>query len=329
MGTPGDSTDRGLNIPPPPLPSGPPMSPFSLVTSDLTLPGRGEAMVPVPPPLPSKKKVIIPLKDVGGKSSGSEKKTPPSLMTILLNPALRTSFEHFLSKEFALESLEFIDDTDDFAESEMSADVISKEAQRIYDEYVRPGSPREINISSKERMSIQKAIFSLPPGKCINQACFEEVSREIRTLLEVNFLGRWNALGLWRTLEYEDFVPALPSIAQTLNNKRLSNMLRWHLAESGAEAYFDFLDCVERYAEFPTQKLASAIISQFRGILAEARCIVATVGPGKKSPPDLFVDAHRAVVRLIEKKYYPKWVCQQTWAYVYIPFTQNQFTPLN
>lgn len=106
-------------------------------------------------------------------------------------------------------------------------------------------------------------------------------------------------------------------------------MLRWYLAENGAETYFDFLDCIERYADFPTQRLASAIISQFRGILAEARCIVAAVAPGKRSPPDLFFDAHKAVVRLIEKKYYPKWVCQQTWTFVYIPFTQNQFTPLN
>lgn len=328
--TPRKPSSNDLNIPPPPLPSliEPELIIVASKTPEPAAP-KSDLSIPLPPPLPPKNKVIVPLKDIGGKSASNDKKSPPTLMTILLNPSLRTSFEHFLSKEFALESLEFIDDTDAFAENEMSPDVISREAQRIYNEYIRPGSSKEINISSKERMAIKKAIFSLPPGKCINQACFEEVAREIRTLLDVNFLKRWHALGTWHTLDYEVFVPSLPSIAQTLNNKRLSNMLRWYLAENNAEAYFDFLDCAERYAEFPTQKLASAIISQFRGILAEARCIIASVGPGKRSPPDLFLDAHKAVVRLIEKKYYPKWVCQQTWTCVYIPFTQNQFTPLN
>ena len=249
-------------------------------------------------------------------------------MTILLNPSLRESFECFLSKEFALESLEFIDDTDAFAENEMSADVVSKEARRIYNEYVRQGAPKEINISSKERATVERAIFSLPPGKCINQACFEELAREIRALLEANFLCRWAALGLWHNLDYENFVPALPSIAQTLGNKRLANMLRWFLSENGAEAYFDFLECADRYAVFPTHRLAAGIIAQFKGVLTEARCVVNPVGQGTEPPANLFCDAHKAVVRLIEKKYYPKWVCQQTWNCVYIPITQDQFSPI-
>jgi hypothetical protein len=109
-----------------------------------------------------------------------------SLAHALGDQALRNQFRDYLCRHFCEESLDFWLAAHDY---ERSPSVAA--ARSIYDQYVAPGAPSEINVSHRTNQKICKSIEF--PGQAAPELIFAAAKREIFALLSTDSFARFKA----------------------------------------------------------------------------------------------------------------------------------------
>ncbi|XP_006013984.1 regulator of G-protein signaling 21-like [Latimeria chalumnae] len=88
-----------------------------------------------------------------------------------------SAFRAFLKTEFSEENIQFWLACEDYKRTELSSELAFK-AQRIYEEFIKTDSPREINIDFNTREAICKNILSP------SHSCFDDAQKIIYNLME-------------------------------------------------------------------------------------------------------------------------------------------------
>jgi len=134
--------------------------------------------------------------------------SPPTdrnrLLELLRTPEGYLSFLRFLEKEFSTENLVFYSAVETYHQEckngSFSIDLVS----RLYDEYIRPGAPMQINVSHEILRDIesklnqyQQAVASGGPGAAELQAMtniFDVAQGEIFELMKADSFSRYSML---------------------------------------------------------------------------------------------------------------------------------------
>jgi hypothetical protein len=106
---------------------------------------------------------------------------PSTLAEVLANPKTRSDFRDFLETALASENLQFYEEVERLP----LAQDMKKRGQEIIDEYVVPGSPKEVNVSSHQRNAL------LNSRENPRVADFADAKAEVFKLMEDNFFKRF------------------------------------------------------------------------------------------------------------------------------------------
>lgn len=116
-----------------------------------------------------------------------------SLDGILHSDIALESFKEFLAKEFSLENLCFVLDVDDYRNMR-KPDDLDKLGKKIYEDYIKPQSPHEVNISFAMRESVTQGMLHL------NRDTFSPAHDEIYRLMESDSYQRFLKSNICRKL---------------------------------------------------------------------------------------------------------------------------------
>jgi hypothetical protein len=116
-----------------------------------------------------------------------EEHIPENLMEILSNPKNRKEFHEFLESALAVENLLFYQAVD-----KLTANSTQQEFVNIMNNFVRPGSPNEVNVSGSQRNALLKL-------KTYKIEDFEDSKQEIFKLMETNFFKRFHREAIEKT----------------------------------------------------------------------------------------------------------------------------------
>jgi len=87
--------------------------------------------------------------------------TKAHLRDLLFFPQFRQSFSHHLELEFGLENLKFFDDCTFYEWIDVEdKEALGVEGRRLWDTYVKDGSPQQVNIHENHRKHIATAVQS-------------------------------------------------------------------------------------------------------------------------------------------------------------------------
>lgn len=253
------------------------------------------------------------------------------MLTMMFNPALKESFHGFLRGKFADENMLFVDDCAQFAESAFATpQALDAAAMRIYDTYVRPGAPLELNLGFEQRRPLEEALTS---GARISQAVFEDLSLDIRNFMEVAFLPAWLATGAWRAIPHRHYAPNLPSLQQVLGSRRLLNQLLLYVASHGGSQVVEALGACEEFEARPSLETFVKVVGWGQefggggggrrgGGLEEVQVPSVAMGGEEISPEacgEVVAWVRKRVCKVLETEFYLDWVVRKTWTSVYIP----------
>eukprot|EP00842_Homolaphlyctis_polyrhiza_P006084 jgi/Hompol1/6477/HPOL_002675-RA len=118
-----------------------------------------------------------------------------SLADLLRDPLGVKYFDEFLAKEFSQENLQFYLKCRDL-ENVQSADEFLLRSMAIFKDYIKVGSPRELNINSNTRSAII-AVFEpkdgspLPPSKDVSCNVFRDATDHIFSLMSKDSYSRF------------------------------------------------------------------------------------------------------------------------------------------
>ncbi|XP_038614190.1 regulator of G-protein signaling 5 [Tachyglossus aculeatus] len=135
--------------------------------------------------------LIIPYSEKPQKPVKAPKPTPEeaaqwrgSLDKVLQNNYGLASFKSFLKSEFSEENLEFWIACEDFKKIK-SPTKMAEQAKKIYEEFIQPEAPKEVNIDHLTRTSTEENLAE--PSPC----CFEMAQRRVHALMEKDSLPRF------------------------------------------------------------------------------------------------------------------------------------------
>eukprot|EP01083_Nonionella_stella_P059031 154512_1 len=118
-----------------------------------------------------------------------EKLLPKSLNSLLATEKGANSFRKHLMKEFSVENIQFYEAVDEFRETSFSGNLLHMytSANKINQKYIKPGSPMEVNISSKKRSLLCERINA----KKISPTMFDDAYNEIYKLMSEDPFRRY------------------------------------------------------------------------------------------------------------------------------------------
>ncbi|KAM8875212.1 regulator of G-protein signaling 21-like isoform 1-T2 [Spinachia spinachia] len=115
---------------------------------------------------------------------------------ILQNSEYLAAFRWFLKTEFSEENIDFWFACEDF-KSTASVEELQWKAREIYQEFIQPVAPREINvdhhIKEKIKRSLEKPSLS----------CFDEAQKHVYLLMERDSCPRFLHSDAYRSLKYK------------------------------------------------------------------------------------------------------------------------------
>ncbi|XP_061881195.1 regulator of G-protein signaling 3-like isoform X1 [Entelurus aequoreus] len=113
-------------------------------------------------------------------SAGEVLKWAESLQALLANQYGLAVFRHFLKSEFSEENLDFWSAVERFKETGPFSKMAAT-AAKVYEEFVSPGAPRQVNVDSDVRESTQQ---SLRLG--VHPASFQQAQDQVFGLMEAD-----------------------------------------------------------------------------------------------------------------------------------------------
>ena len=119
------------------------------------------------------------------------------MRAILANEQLRGEFIELLAREFALESLMFIEAVATYRRewtTDLSKDEVLKRCDEIKSVFLLPNSPNEVNVPIKIIKSCLDAIEALRNGNSLvsgSKHIFDNAANEIALMLAVNYVHRF------------------------------------------------------------------------------------------------------------------------------------------
>ncbi|KAH3765288.1 regulator of G-protein signaling [Pelomyxa schiedti] len=250
---------------------------------------------------------------------------PPDFPTVLYHPALTHSFAGFLAKEFAQESLEFTKVAEQFATLK-DANAARELAQVIYDRFIAPDSPSELNIDAPTREKIEKKLASPKP---LPSTLFDSLQLEMRRLLELNFFSRWLATGEWKSIEWIPHVVQMPSLPIVLYHPRLSNQFESFLAQHDAAHLLYFWKDCSAFSESSLSGEQRAVLAiellakhaaAVKSLPSSIQEVYDSVPPSVE--PTFFKRAQGGIAQILKVSHYPLWVCCRTWVWLEIDHAQ-------
>ena len=121
-----------------------------------------------------------------------------SLKDIISNKQLKQEFADFLAKEFAIESLLFIEAV--VRHRKMCRGTVTKQTvvaacEAIKNEFLMPNSPNEVNINVSIKKHIMATIESLASNFSMEEArtAFDPAANDVGNMLSNNFLSKFKA----------------------------------------------------------------------------------------------------------------------------------------
>jgi len=122
---------------------------------------------------------------------------PPKLEYVLGNPFLRNVFHQFASEEHSSETLEFWVKVEEFRKIQ-DGEQFGK-AQEIYDTFLDPSAPKEVNVSA---FLVKKSKQDLE-SKSVDKGMFDVLQREVFHLMETDTFKRFLTSALFQKVEKE------------------------------------------------------------------------------------------------------------------------------
>jgi hypothetical protein len=123
------------------------------------------------------------------KSSSSQ-----SFNDVMQDPALKAQFVEFTKKEMSYENIRFLDEVIAYRETYPHDDPETRliKARRLLNSMIVDGSALQINISSSQRISIEKRLASATTRDDLSEV-FDEAYVEVTKLIERDSYGRFRA----------------------------------------------------------------------------------------------------------------------------------------
>ncbi|XP_028299846.1 regulator of G-protein signaling 21-like [Gouania willdenowi] len=107
-----------------------------------------------------------------------------TLERLLKDEKYLAAFRSFLKSEFSEENIEFWLECEDFKSSTTTNDLRAK-AEKIYEEFIQPAAPREINVDHHIREKIKTSLGN----PCTS--CFDEAQKHVFLLMESDSCRRF------------------------------------------------------------------------------------------------------------------------------------------
>ncbi|XP_061749988.1 regulator of G-protein signaling 3-like isoform X2 [Nerophis ophidion] len=148
-------------------------------------------------------------------SAGEVLKWAESLQALLANQYGLAVFRHFLKSEFSEENLDFWSAVERFKETGPFSKMAAT-AAKVYEEFVSPGAPRQVNVDSEVRESTQQ---SLRLG--VHPASFQQAQDQVFGLMEADSYPRFLKSHLYAQLANQS--PAASSQPASQNHTRESD----------------------------------------------------------------------------------------------------------
>ena len=125
---------------------------------------------------------------LGAQSTGTlvDEIPPPSLATLLSHPVCLELVKGQLQQIHSVENLAFFVHVQRYKKLRRPGTLKSL-ARCIFDEFIRPGAPQEININTRQRESITHAVTKKGNDSC-SVDLFREAEREVLQLMETNVM---------------------------------------------------------------------------------------------------------------------------------------------
>ncbi|KAJ8324189.1 Regulator of G-protein signaling 7 [Batrachochytrium dendrobatidis] len=127
-----------------------------------------------------------------------------NLQKILADPAVYTAFCTFLSREFSLESLLFIEAVKNFkiqVKDTLNIEMVEMFSNQIQDNFIQPDSVNEVNLPKKIINQINSTLQDILKGEIsIERAItiYDHAADHIDQMLTVNHLRKFQASDLYR-----------------------------------------------------------------------------------------------------------------------------------
>jgi len=184
----------------------------------------------------------------------SSKQLNPTFEEVLSDPRLFDGLNEYLELQCAGENLDFLRQVGIYSRLDASKKNREKMAEAIVWNFIVPGAPAEINISSSGRVALQDILFEYrasgeerdPP---LNEKTFDESEAEVRTLIMPLF-NAWIASGPDVLKEVKSVaVPQRPpTFHSSISNEVLSRLLREYIKERCPKELPELDFCMEALA---------------------------------------------------------------------------------
>ncbi|XP_068445958.1 regulator of G-protein signaling 21 [Clinocottus analis] len=126
----------------------------------------------------------------------TDHKLQPTLEKMLHDKKYLAAFRCFLQSEFSEENLEFWLACEAF-KSTASPEDLRWKAEGIYQEFIQPLAPREINVDHHIKEKIKKSLEK--PSLC----CFDEAQKHVYLLMERDSCPRFLLSNAYLSLKYQ------------------------------------------------------------------------------------------------------------------------------
>ncbi|XP_040041228.1 regulator of G-protein signaling 21 [Gasterosteus aculeatus] len=123
-------------------------------------------------------------------------KLEPTLETMLHNKKYLAAFRSFLRTEFSEENIDFWFACEDF-KSTASPEDRNWKAQEIYQEFIQPAAPREINVDHHIKEEIKRSLAKP------SLSCFDEAQKHVYLLMERDSYPRFLHSDAYLSLKYK------------------------------------------------------------------------------------------------------------------------------
>eukprot|EP00128_Syssomonas_multiformis_P006657 Colp12_sorted_trinity150504_noHs@8241 len=124
------------------------------------------------------------------KASSSAGLDPTDFQTVRETPILFDAFQQFCVQSWCIENVKFYLDVQAYCQ--LSPEELKERSITLAEEYIKPGSPMEVNISHERR----KAILDAVNTGAVNEATFNPAKEEVEHLIVKDIFPRFARSGI-------------------------------------------------------------------------------------------------------------------------------------
>lgn len=125
------------------------------------------------------------------ESDDIKNSAPPRWCEMIRSPALKDNFYEFMGEHQATEAMDFITEVKVFESHEMPREGMLEEGRKIYEKYIKEGSPSEVNISGAAKSQLTTVFTTNPESANINSRIFSRSYFEVLELVQTDLFCKW------------------------------------------------------------------------------------------------------------------------------------------